>query len=433
MLQHKVLITKTLLELYQQHMNQVQQQAGQAADIELKVKDYIHHVRTTKGPNAHPKDNLEPNTNAELSDSEVEDWEMDQDEENFVVTCKDNMYTVSNGTHLPLRMTSRGRPKNPAQNPAQNGNTTSGTGQPVQAGAGTGRALGRRNIDSMDLSQPVNTMALLQKPVQCRSNKTQPPQAEARSARSIPRPNMAATSAGSAAHESYSSDATGTSPYNNCMLNSGWNPGTGGRSYAGLHRDYSMGGATGYNMGMGGMGGMGGGMSGSGMGGGGMGSGGTMGMGNMADGMLGMVNMGGNFGGIAGGMRGNFQGIGSGFGAGTGWANNGTGTGRGWDDDFDFEKVPNPNILVQHAQLQQFDGLDDEEIINDPEADLDGDGEFEGDGDQTQTLPPAASAGYCYSTAIPQQSPSLAASTNFSSATPLSAKTVLGPGGSKVT
>ncbi|KAE9384836.1 hypothetical protein BT96DRAFT_1007670 [Gymnopus androsaceus JB14] len=453
MLQHKVLITKTLLELHQQRMNQVQQQAGQAADIELKVEDYIHRVRTTKGPNAQPKVNLEPDTDAEppfdsepdtdaeSSDSEVEDWEMDQNEENFVVTCKDNMYTVSNGT-------------------------------PVRAGAGTGgaraqlektgekltsrsqHAAGRRNIDSVDLSQPVNTMAPPLKPVRRRSNKTQPPQAEARPARSVPRPDMAATSAGSAAHESYSSDAIGTSPYDDRMLNSGWNPGMGGRSYAGVHRDYSMGGATGYNMGMGGMGGMmasgmGGGMGGGGMGGGGMGGGsGTMGMGNMAGGMLGMVNtgggmgnMGGDFGGIAGGMRGDFgslggdfRGIGSGFGAGTGWANNGAGTGGGWDNEFDFEKgigrnevdevsegeeerraerslhgidvveehhqrnrfpqVPDPNVLVQHAQLQQFDGLDDEEIINDPEADLDGDGEFEGDGDQTQTLPPAASAGY---------------------------------------
>ncbi|KAE9383770.1 hypothetical protein BT96DRAFT_1105324 [Gymnopus androsaceus JB14] len=184
MLQHKVLITKTLLELHQQRMNQVQQQAGQAADIELKVEDYIHHVRTTKGPNAQPKVNLEPDTDAEppfdsepdtdaeSSDSEVEDWEMDQNEENFVVTCKDNMYTISNGTyyaskflslpsicrvpkigsqhmfgsdwthkracsfphqyHLPLRMTGRGRPKNPAQNPAQNGNTTSGTGRVIR-------------------------------------------------------------------------------------------------------------------------------------------------------------------------------------------------------------------------------------------------------------------------------------------------------------
>ncbi|KAE9384837.1 hypothetical protein BT96DRAFT_1007673 [Gymnopus androsaceus JB14] len=304
-------------------------------------------------------------------------------------------------------------------------------------------------------------MAPLLKPVRRRSNKTQPPQAEARPARSVPRPDMAATSAGSAAHESYSSDAIGTSPYDDRMLNSGWNPGMGGRSYAGVHRDYSMGGATGYNMGMGGMGGMmasgmGGGMGGGGMGGGGMGGGsGTMGMGNMAGGMLGMVNtgggmgnMGGDFGGIAGGMHGDFgslggdfRGIGSGFGAGTGWANNGAGTGGGWDNEFDFEKGIGRNEVDEvsegeeerraerslhgidvHAQLQQFDGLDDEEIINDPEADLDGDGEFEGDGDQTQTLPPAASAGYCYSTAIPQQSPSSAASTYFSSAAPSGAQ-----------
>ena len=47
LLERKIMLTRLLLELQQQRINQVSQQAFQAADVELKIKEYIYRVKTS--------------------------------------------------------------------------------------------------------------------------------------------------------------------------------------------------------------------------------------------------------------------------------------------------------------------------------------------------------------------------------------------------
>lgn len=134
-LQHKVSITKTLLELHHQRIDQVQQQASKAADVELKVTEYMRHANSSSTlpvsswigaftnfiyiagtPNTHPGDDLESDASAEhLLDPDLDD-DWDADPKNNKVTFKDSMshhlyarslvnanpaadmYTVRNGT-----------------------------------------------------------------------------------------------------------------------------------------------------------------------------------------------------------------------------------------------------------------------------------------------------------------------------------------------
>ncbi|KAE9385023.1 hypothetical protein BT96DRAFT_950146 [Gymnopus androsaceus JB14] len=102
LLEHKILLTKLLLELHQQRLSQVTRQAFQAADIKLKIKSYINqfqkpspsskHYTIQHAPNA-PRSSL-LDEEAELSAAEdppfeEEDW--DADEGDIVMSRKDNL------------------------------------------------------------------------------------------------------------------------------------------------------------------------------------------------------------------------------------------------------------------------------------------------------------------------------------------------------